>query len=566
MDANTSIPCSGSEDLRPARLILRSLVASTALVVLLSVVFVPSFMTNDDPVMLLVASGQVIDSAPDEHLLYINVVVGLSLRWLYERAPSMPWYSIYLYLHLCLAAALTLASCLRWRPSRAVRYVIWILVLSILTRFTMALHFSVVATWLSWASVAWASSMARSETTERGRRLVAILGAGGIGLAGLIRPEAAALGALMAAPLLLWVFLSAGSGRAKLVVAAVAAGAVIVLGFTAANRVYYSASPGWEQFYDINAAKAHFIDNDLIENSPATTQALRSVGWGVADLQVLRNWFFVDDEIFSLDKMNAVIESASTRSVAAGLVSGIDRLGSVRRDVLAEVALAFLVVLILAAPTSVWAWMAGVMAWYILLALSVATLLRPMPPHVYLPCLVAVVCSGLLLASASRLNTLSRRTLAVGALLLVGPGLVGVRSVVGGSYRHAAQVAAFHDEWRDFSERPAKLVAAWAQGFPYELVVSPLRERTVDMGTTALVSIGTLARTPFTRSRLREAGVDDLAVALIDDPGVVLIAPEDLLQSLVTFLRDRYQREVVAQPEFSGETFTAWRLVEHAEE
>ena len=429
----------------------------------------------------------------------------------------------------------------------------------------MALHFTLVATWLSWASVAWASSVARSATTERGPRLVAILGAGGIGLAGLIRPEAAALGGLMAAPLLLWVFLSAGSGRAKLVAATVAAGAVIVLGFAAANRGYYAASPGWEQFYDINAAKTHFIDNNLIESSPATTQSLRNVGWGVADLQMLRNWFFVDDEIFSLDKMNAVIESASTRGVAAGLVSGVDRLGSVRRDVLAEVALALLVVLILAAPTAVWAWMSGVVAWYILLALSVAALLRPMPPSVYLPCLAAVVCSGLLLVSASRLSTLSRRTVVVGVVLLVGPGLVGARSVVGGSYRHAVQVAAFHDEWRVFSERPAELVVAWAEGFPYELVVSPLRESTVDMGMTAVASIGFLARTPFIRTRLREAGVDDLPVALIDDPGIVLIAPEGRLHSLVTFLRDRYRREVVAQPEFSGETFTTWRLVEHAE-
>ena len=31
------------------------------------------------------------------------------------------------------------------------------------------------------------------------------------------------------------------------------------------------------------------------------------------------------------------------------------------------------------------------------------------------------------------------------------------------------------------------------------------------------------------------------------------------------FLRDRYQRKVVAQPEFSGATFTAWRLVEQPE-
>ena len=567
MDAGTSLPSRESEDVQSVRLLLRSLAATTALVVLLSVVFVPSFMTNDDPVMLLIASGRLTNSAPDEHLLYINVMAGGGLRWLYERVPSVPWYSLYLYLHLCMAAALTLASCLRWRPSGAVRYLTWILVLSILTRFTMALQFTVVATWLSWASVAWISSVTRGAATRQETRLVAVLGAVGIGLAGLIRPEAAILGALMAAPLLLWVLVSAGRGRAKLVAVAVAAGVVIVLGFTAANRAYYAASPGWEQFYNIDSAKTYFTvsDSDLIESSQATTRALRDVGWSTNDLNMLRNWFFVDQDIFSLDKMNAVIASASTRGFLKRLALAVDRLGTVRRDALAQIAVALLVVLVLAAPTKVSAWMGGVGIWYIVVALSVAVVLRPMPPRVYAPCLAAIVCSGLLLASASELASFSRRTLLVGALLLLDPALVGIRAVVGNSSQHAAEIAAFRDDWRAFSDRPSRLVVAWGGAFPYELVVSPLRESAVDVGTRALAGLGTLTPTPFTRTRLRDAGIDDLHVALIDDPGVALIAKESVLEFLTTFLRDRYQREVVAQTEFAGETFTAWRLVERPE-
>ena len=80
-----------------------------------------------------------------------------------------------------------------------------------------------------------------------------------------------------------------------------------------------------------------------------------------------------------------------------------------------------------------------------------------------------------------------------------------------------------------------------------------------------MAGLGTLTPTPFTRTRLRDAGIDDLHIALIDDPGVALIAKEDVLEILTTFLRDRYQREVVAQTEFAGETFTAWRLVERSE-
>ena len=48
-------------------------------------------MTNDDVIMALIASGQVLGSSPDEHLLYINVAIGALLHALYDHAPAVPW-------------------------------------------------------------------------------------------------------------------------------------------------------------------------------------------------------------------------------------------------------------------------------------------------------------------------------------------------------------------------------------------------------------------------------------------------------------------------------------------
>ena len=199
-------PCLRLGELSVHPAILICLVAATAVVGCVAVVVVPSFMTNDDPVMLLIAFGRLVSPAPDKHLLYTNVAVGAGLSWLYQYVATWPWYSLYLYACLCLAAGLTLASCLRWVPPKPIRCLTWILVPWILARFTMALHFTVVATWLPGASVAWCSSVCRGSASRTESWRAAVLGAGGVGLAELIRPEAAVLGALVAAPLLLWVF------------------------------------------------------------------------------------------------------------------------------------------------------------------------------------------------------------------------------------------------------------------------------------------------------------------------------------------------------------------------
>ncbi len=548
--------------MRNGHLLFRSFGVSAAVVTLLCAVFVPAFMTNDDPVMLMIASGRLINPVPDGHLMYTNALVGGGLGWLYARVPTWPWYSLYLYVCLCLAAALSLASCLRWRPQGPVRALTWILVLLILVHFAMALQFTVVATWLSWASLAWCVSVCCGSSSGRDSRNVAIVGAAGLGLGGLIRPEGAALGALMALPLLLWVLMCTGRRRALPALTALAVGAVIVLGCTVANRAYYAASPDWEQFYRLNTLKADFLDNNLVLDGAATTRALRTVSWTAADLGMMRNWFFLDEDIFSPANMVRVSESSTRRSLAEQLWNGIDSFGRNRRDPLARIALVLIVLLILTAQPRIAAWAAAVGGWYVFVMLGLSVAARPMPARVYLPCLAAVVVSALLFAGASKLRTVSRRHVIVGVLLLLAPLDAGVRSVVGDSARHASRLTEFRNDWVALhAQQEFRLVVAWADAFPYELVVSPLRETLVDT-IRALVGIGTLTRTPFTQARLIEAGVDDLHLALVDDPGVTIIATGQLLPILQTFLRERYQRDVVPQLVFSGDTFSAWQFAE----
>ena len=52
--------------------------------------------TIDDVLMNAFAAGRLLSSAPDEHLIYTNVIIGFPLKFLYLVAGAVPWYGLYL--------------------------------------------------------------------------------------------------------------------------------------------------------------------------------------------------------------------------------------------------------------------------------------------------------------------------------------------------------------------------------------------------------------------------------------------------------------------------------------
>jgi hypothetical protein len=70
-------------------------VFSVLFVILFTIFFPIRFETNDDPVMLLISSGALFGT-PDEHLIFINTIIGHLLKFLYIKIPHIEHYSIFL--------------------------------------------------------------------------------------------------------------------------------------------------------------------------------------------------------------------------------------------------------------------------------------------------------------------------------------------------------------------------------------------------------------------------------------------------------------------------------------
>ena len=59
-------------------------------------IFEPGFDTNDDAVMNMIVAGKGYGLAPDEHMVFTNVLIGFVLKYLYTVFPTVPWYGGYL--------------------------------------------------------------------------------------------------------------------------------------------------------------------------------------------------------------------------------------------------------------------------------------------------------------------------------------------------------------------------------------------------------------------------------------------------------------------------------------
>ncbi len=84
-------------------------------------IFQIGYDTNDDVFLTMIASGKGICHAPDDHLIFTNVVIGQALKWLYETWPAFPWYGCYLLTihYLAQATLLYCALTIDRKPSTA---------------------------------------------------------------------------------------------------------------------------------------------------------------------------------------------------------------------------------------------------------------------------------------------------------------------------------------------------------------------------------------------------------------------------------------------------------------
>jgi hypothetical protein len=604
-----------------------SFAAVFILFALVLALFHPSYDTNDDVLMTMIAAGQGFCPAPDEHLIFTNILVGQTLKWLYTAWPQIPWYGCYL-LAVHYAAQVGVLYCVIANPlkrskeatpsSSRTRLALYLLYFALIElAFLNNLQFTTTAflaaqagTFLLW--LAWQRRAHEPDVAIGGPLIAAVLL---LLVAALVRFESLAMALLVAAPLVLlharraWRAVLGPCGMA----AAVAAALIALT--TAYDRHAYDRDPQWRGFFAYNQLRVKFNDYRWTNYSPQTAGAFAKVGWTKNDHDMIAHWFFDDPNLYSEENLRTVLAShpwknerltknyywqtcrglLQNRSVWALLLVAPFFLSQVElrpngprslspKALLGKPAVAPTFVastvnrLFTATSKAPWG-LVGCCAAGVLLIVVLSLNTKVLPPRVYFPILSFPLAAALLLpirpvADVAKKN--ARGALrswfswiehSAKARLVVALLVTGTVMGVYRQARHSMVVrrdrAALQSLLAELRPSGRELFVCWEATMPFELL-SPF-DNLAGWSRIPLVNLVWTQRTPWQESIKRRFEIANLAEALCDRGDLVLVATPEHRSLFVTFAKEHFGADLeFVELASAGEKLVAGRFRQRA--
>jgi len=233
--------------------------------------------TNDDAAIMLLLRGTMAAAPVTDLHLYFHGLSAL-LVWLYEVAPAVSWYPVLLYalLYAATVGAFTILDRLLADRVPAIWATALLLLFFLTAWLEHGLWFNYVRVPILLAGVGVLLAAQRPAS-----RLALLLGVLAFGLGWLIRPSAALLGLLAAAPGALWL-----SGRRAL---PILAATVLWAGLGGSILVFTRTAPA-AAYRTLDVLKSNLNDYQLYRLTPRT--ATDSLG-----LAAVRHWQLADSTL-----------------------------------------------------------------------------------------------------------------------------------------------------------------------------------------------------------------------------------------------------------------------------
>lgn len=545
--------------------------------------FQPSYETNDDVFITMIASGKGICPAPDEHLIFTNVLVGKVLKQLYTAYASFPWYGCYLLaVHFAAQVAILYCTLVVGRtkvgrgfsqlPSGHVRArfglysLYYVLVeLTLLNRFQFTTTAFVAAqAGIFLLLVVWRRRTRQTDAPVLGPLAVAV---SFLFLGGIIRLESLAMALLIAAPLSL-TFVRYFSFRA-LVPCGLAAATVgaLVVGAVAYDHATYEHDPNWQGFRSFNQLRGIFHDGSWTFYTPETAQIFQQVGWTENDHAMIERWFSDDPELYSEAKLTTIASSYPWRNARLTTEFWLTALRDIARNrsVLSVLlVLPFALALVRGGPNARLAVVGSMVAAGALVVFITWSKKAP-PERVLFPLVSFPLAASLLSFAWSRnddapgetrepllgnlawlwsFSAWQRKPLAtrvVVILMMVSVGM-GVYRQCRRSVHVVRDRRALQRYVDDFASAGRKLIVSWEAALPYQLL-SPLDSLDA-WSQVSILSLAWTQRTPWHEEIKREFGITNTARALYERKDMELVAKSTHRELFAQFAEEHFDANV----------------------
>jgi hypothetical protein len=583
-----------------------ALVVVCVLQLLVLMAFRPSYGTNDDVFMTMIASGKGIGDAPDAHLVFTNILIGAALKQLYIQLPDVPWYGAYLLLtHLVAQVALLYCALLIGRPATSGPRRRWI-----------SGHFAPAAPWelglrlgmyllyytlvelpllnqLQFTSTAFLAATAglflvltawRRRSLQSDAPVGALLCAATLLLlvSGLIRIESLALAGLIALPVAIIVSSKFTLHALVPCSIAVVAAAALVAGATVYDYSCYEQDPQWTGFRSLNQLRGKFHDERWTSYTPETAPLFAQVGWTENDHAMIARWFSDNAMVYTPSRMTAIVEGFPwqlERQTIERWTTTIRDISRNRAVLSVLLVLPFVLIALPGGSYAKWSVAGTLIAAAALIALITWTKKSP-PIRVYFPLMSFPLAVSLLALGWRReaVNTSARhawrlisslwswkvwrqQTLPnhLTVCLLVVAVVMGVYSQI----RRSSHVAQDRVHLAQFLEtiQPTDqtLYVSWEAALPYELV-SPLDNLSA-WPTASFLSLAWTQQTAWHEAVKRRFGISDLAHALYSRDDIQLIARPAHRKLFAKFAEEHFDVDVEFVPHLeAGHKFTVGKF------
>lgn len=575
-----------------------ALLAVLVLLAISLVVLQPSYDTNDDVFMTMIASGRCIASAPDEHLVFSNVLVGQVLKRLYTAWPQIPWYGCYLLVVHCAAQVALLYGALaagrdfqvagnaegaaaQGFRRRFVLYLVYFAVVELV--FLNNMQFTTTAFLAAQAGLGLFWLAARRRAAHGAAAAGPLVGAAAfLVVAALIRPEGLLMALLITAPLGI-LLVRQVSLRALIPGAmAAAAAAILILLAGACNRAAYEQDPLWSEFFTYNQLRCKFNDYRWTSYTPQTAGLFASVGWTRSDHDMIANWFYDDAIVYSEANLRTVLAGHPWK--AARLTPAYFR--EVCRRLLQDRAVwASILVLpffLMSVDPGEPARRAVLSCALLAVALVVCLVLNnKLPPmRTYFPLVSFPLLAAILLPPGRAAKRVERapgenaggeptrawrrwqaqppRFRLVVILLVVGI-VMGVYHQCRRSVKVNRERQALDAFLADASTGGCKLIVSWEAALPWE-IVSPL-DNLSSLSRVPLVSLAWTQKTHWHDEVKRRFGITSLARALCERDDILLVSTETHRAMLAEYAKEHFQADVAFVESWRGsKKFVAGRF------
>jgi len=291
--------------------IVSFLCATTFFTLYLSI-FRLSYLVNDDLTMISLVSGY-LGGKPVPFMVYSNVIWGFLLIPLYAIHSSLNW-EIWLFLLINFLSVWALVYIAVSRPLPAIYKIAG--VLAILTCdgfFLLNITFTLIATFAALAGSCLILMTAYSLIPMK--RQLLVYGGLLILIGSLIRIESVFLVLLVILPSSLIIY-----RVFDIKVSAITFGITIIMiaGCYAFDKIYVGMHPDWNSYYAYSDVRSMIFDTPRahIEN---IGDVLPDVGWTWNDYELFMNWFFPDQKVYSLSKLQYLVDHVSDQE---GSMSG----------------------------------------------------------------------------------------------------------------------------------------------------------------------------------------------------------------------------------------------------